>query len=64
MVFKKDFGSKEEAVAFANSYGWEQVLDIQYACIGHCANKRLMRWVVSYDEVTFDELYPAMPIEL
>ena len=62
----KKFDTKQEALDFMETA--ENVLDLQYKTVGvrHTGNttEDVYAWVVTWDEPTFNELYPSRPIEL
>lgn len=64
MTRRKIFASEAEARAFSSAI--DNLLDCQYKRTGRNARtgEAVFEWVVEWDEPTFDELYPARPIEM
>ena len=66
MIHKKKFDNRQDAVEFMDSHVVENILSLQYmAADKNCRTGEVIKkWVVSWDEPDFDELYPTMAIEL
>lgn len=59
---KKYFDDKASALAFADTIN--NILEIAYKPVGKNAmGEDICKWVVHWDNPSFDDLYPAMPIE-